>query len=294
MSKKFDDDDESFWIGIGVGRTKSGELLDTSSSSFATQSFTSNGNGGGHSGRCYDSHPSLPLGEGLVVYGGSCGHPKVLDADIYVALQAGNYSGQATYPWNKTRVVTEVAYAIQDMHAPKNPQSFMEMITWLVDQIRSGKKVHVGCIGGHGRTGQVLVALAAEMLGEVDAITYVRKNYCDKAVESKEQVDFLVKHYKVLPVAGHKEHFKAEKQYTRGGGAKNWPSQTIGKSKGQGKLPFKNSAKTYKHVPSARCIWDEPVKAGIGTLQSIAPGKYPVAEMAAKIVAMREKLRAKP
>jgi hypothetical protein len=71
------------------------------------------------------------------------------------------------------------------------------MITWLCTQLHAGLKVHVGCIGGHGRTGTVFTAIIAEMTGEKDAIQYVRKYYCKRAVESREQIQFLMKHYGV-------------------------------------------------------------------------------------------------
>ena len=53
-------------------------------------------------------------------------------------------------------------------------------------------RVLVHCIGGHGRTGTAL----AIMLGlsgalKKDPIAWLRKNYCEKAVETKEQVEHV-------------------------------------------------------------------------------------------------------
>jgi hypothetical protein len=42
-------------------------------------------------------------------------------------------------------------------------------------------------------------------------ITYVRENYCKKAVESPAQVKFLVKHYGVAEAAGAKVHGSSKK-----------------------------------------------------------------------------------
>ena len=67
------------------------------------------------------------------------------------------------------------------------------------------KRVHVGCIGGHGRTGLVLSALVAQMTGMPDPISYVRKHYCTKAVESTEQVTFLTKHFGAAKVEPSKK-----------------------------------------------------------------------------------------
>ena len=83
------------------------------------------------------------------------------------------------------------------MHARTIRSCSQQLITWTVDQLHAGHKVHAGCIGGHGRTGLFLAALYAHMTGEADAIAHVRKHYCEKAVETKKQVDFLVKHFGV-------------------------------------------------------------------------------------------------
>jgi len=154
---------------------------------------------------CYESHPGLKI-DGHLIYGGSCSHPVVKDADIYVALQHGSTSNMATDPWDVgEKKVIEVKFSIEDTQAPKYKHSkrFFKMIDWLCNQLHEGKKIHVGCIGGHGRTGMVLAAIVAR-LGEKDAITYVRKHYCKKAVESPEQVNFLHQHFGVIKVGGSK------------------------------------------------------------------------------------------
>lgn len=152
--------------------------------------------------KCYETHPALPVGE-FKVYGGSCGHPIVKDADVYVGLDLGMAKSVKSYPWEHG---DSFLFYIADMHAPTDPAQFKKLIEWLAVQLAASKKVHVGCLGGHGRTGTVLSALVSYMTGEVDAITYVRKHYCIKAVESAEQVDFLVKHFGVKKVQGHKEY----------------------------------------------------------------------------------------
>ena len=55
------------------------------------------------------------------------------------------------------------------------------------------KEVVVSCIGGHGRTGTVL-AVWAGLNGIENPIEYVRKHYCECAVETEEQEEF-VKYY---------------------------------------------------------------------------------------------------
>lgn len=153
--------------------------------------------------RCYESHPALPLSEGIVVYGGSCVYPVVEDADVYIGHDHSMKKSPKAYPWNEGE---SVQFLIPDMGVPESKEEFAKMLDWLVVQLTAKKKVHVGCIGGHGRTGMTLSALAFLMRNEKDAITYVRKNYCEKAVESQGQVQFLHDLFgieKVNPAKGH-------------------------------------------------------------------------------------------
>ena len=62
----------------------------------------------------------------------------------------------------------------------------------LRDRARSGQRVEVGCLGGHGRTGTALAVLA--VLGghpPDEAVAWVRANYCPEAVETAEQEAFV-------------------------------------------------------------------------------------------------------
>ena len=158
--------------------------------------------------RCYETHPPLPLSDGLVVYGGSCGHPVVLDADIYIGFDLSMWKTNRRYPWEPGE---EVLFHIRDMTAPEDPVAFKKLIEWVSVQLAAQKKVHMGCIGGHGRTGTALAALVKEMMGEEDAITYVRENYCKKVVESEAQIKFLHKHFGIKKVVPTKT-FSAPKQ----------------------------------------------------------------------------------
>lgn len=146
--------------------------------------------------KCFESHKPLVIG-GHQVYGGSCQYP-VPDMDIYVGLDYSMRTHVKAYPW--VNQVVAVSYLITDMQAPKDATSFKEMISWLAKNITDNKKVHIGCIGGHGRTGLVLSALVMELVGDKAAIDYVRNNYCHKAVETLVQVEFLNKHYGISKV----------------------------------------------------------------------------------------------
>lgn len=58
--------------------------------------------------------------------------------------------------------------------------------------LTAGKKVEIGCIGAHGRTGTLVAALV--MLCKkraADAVEWLWDNYCNNAVETKAQMDLL-------------------------------------------------------------------------------------------------------
>lgn len=149
---------------------------------------------------CYESHPILELGKGKLL-GGNCDRPVTDDADVYIGLQSGMRQTSNSWPWSKK---VEFLYPIQDMGIPNSAKSFHSLVSYICKCLKEGKFVHVGCIGGHGRTGMVFAAVVKEMLGEEDAITWVRKNYCHKAVESSAQVRFLHEEFGIKKVSGSK------------------------------------------------------------------------------------------
>ncbi|MEE8566792.1 MAG: hypothetical protein V3S76_03525 [Candidatus Bipolaricaulota bacterium] len=145
--------------------------------------------------RCYESHGPMPIGDHYI-YGGSCIHPKIIDADIYVGLDYGMAEHLESYPWMNGDAFK---FEIPNMKVPDDFTQFSMLIDWLHAALLDGAKVHVGCIGGHGRTGIVLAALVKQMTGQKRAIHYVRKHYCKKAVETKEQIVWLSKQYGITP-----------------------------------------------------------------------------------------------
>ncbi len=153
---------------------------------------------------CHETHKPLRLGDtGLEIHGGSCIRPKITDADIYIGFDAGMRFTGRHFPWTPGH---ELLYKIDDMHPPAEAVQFRKLVEWTAEQLASGAKVHCGCIGGHGRTGTFFAALVKHMLGVEAAIDYVREHYCKKAVETREQIDYLGKHFGVAPAAGSKEH----------------------------------------------------------------------------------------
>lgn len=78
-----------------------------------------------------------------------------------------------------------------------SPPFGLTTVTRIVEKIYGGKKMLVHCVGGHGRTGTMLVAIAhaAGLIPEKHKdkpIHWLRKLYCEKAVESLSQREWLV------------------------------------------------------------------------------------------------------
>lgn len=178
--------------------------------------------GGGYK-RCYETHPPLSLGQDIVVYGGSCGFPVVQDADIYVGHDHSFAKSDKAYPWEEGE---SFQFLIPDMGVPADKEQYAKMLDWLVVQLTAHKKVHIGCIGGHGRTGMTLSALAFLMLHEKDAITYVREHYCQKAVESQAQVNFLHDLFGIDKAAPAKQSYSSQTCGAKSNGHASAPTAT--------------------------------------------------------------------
>lgn len=150
--------------------------------------------------RCHHRHPPLSILNGTLLGGNCKDHAHHENVDLFVALD--DYQKAPLFT-TKDDLAYCVNYPITNMKAPNRIDKFQRLVSTIVDFLDEGKTVHVGCIGGHGRTGLVIAAVVAR-LGiagdDNDAIGWVRENYCKKAVESQEQVGFLVTHFKVKPL----------------------------------------------------------------------------------------------
>ena len=219
--------------------------------------------------KCAHSHPALKIVVGdktYEIYGGACGSP-IHKCDIYIGLD--RYSMEyhtKQYPWQDKEVTTEIdiLYPITDMSPPSDSANFKLMVAWICNQLQSEKKIHIGCIGGHGRTGTVLAAVVANMLGGEGAIQYVRKNYCDHAVESASQVSFLMKHFGCSKAVGYKEHgglgfVKDWGSAMKGSQWVSQPHQKEGQTQiyksSKAKTSFSGAKRSFSNVTSLRSIW---------------------------------------
>lgn len=212
--------------------------------------------------RCHSEHPEIKLGNGVIL-GASCHYPRE-GYDVYVGFDYGMEFHHSKYPWHDTGDgVVEFLFKITDMSVPKDLVEFKNLLTYLEECLMAGKKVHIGCIGGHGRTGLVLSALVNQMLGEEDSTTWVRKKYCKKAVESTVQVEWLHKHFGIKKVdasKGYGSYWGGSSTSYRGSNYSG-TKDAFGFAGGIDDLPGKKPAdvKTgtsfHKSVPAKCAIW---------------------------------------
>jgi hypothetical protein len=73
-----------------------------------------------------------------------------------------------------------------------DPDELAASLHRLLAHERSGERVEIGCLGGHGRTGSALACLAVLTGTPADsAVDWVRTHYCPDAVETDEQRAFV-------------------------------------------------------------------------------------------------------
>lgn len=67
------------------------------------------------------------------------------------------------------------------------------LLSFMHTELEQGHTLEIGCIGGHGRTGTLAASVLIGLydMAATDAIDYVRKNHCKKAIESTSQEKML-------------------------------------------------------------------------------------------------------
>lgn len=84
--------------------------------------------------------------------------------------------------------------AILTLDWPDGTSPPVGLVFWqkLWELLPEGNTV-VSCVGGHGRTGTFLAAMAIALgMKPTDAIDHVRKNHCEKAIETLNQEEYLL------------------------------------------------------------------------------------------------------
>jgi hypothetical protein len=79
-----------------------------------------------------------------------------------------------------------------DFGLPRDPDALRRGLADLVTRAGTGEVAEIGCLGGHGRTGTALACLAVLTgVPATGAVAWVRSHYCDKAVETDAQEQFV-------------------------------------------------------------------------------------------------------
>lgn len=139
---------------------------------------------------------------GVSVFGGGSTHKADIDAvDIVLDLHDKWHPWGLPNHWksgqlNKPQIISMY---ISDMQAPYWVGRQFWSALWgdleTEAKGRGGKlSVLVACFGGHGRTGTVLTALALAagvVPKKADPIAWMRDHYCEHAIESMSQVQYL-------------------------------------------------------------------------------------------------------
>lgn len=95
-------------------------------------------------------------------------------------------------PFAGRRSTQMVIYPWPDMGLPRDLRRFKRALRWLLEQAAGGRRVEIGCAGGHGRTGSTLAALLIlQGMSYRAAVRRIRRSYCRDAVESLEQSSML-------------------------------------------------------------------------------------------------------
>ena len=65
-----------------------------------------------------------------------------------------------------------------------------DIVRMIIDGLKKGQHIDIGCVGAHGRTGTLLAMIMIDALSMTakEAIECVRKDHCDEAIESADQV----------------------------------------------------------------------------------------------------------
>lgn len=114
-------------------------------------------------------------------------------------------AGKLTQEIRHNRIVY---FPIEDRNVPKDLKTLDKVLNLMYTYIQRNKKVHVSCIGGHGRTGTVLGCFLGKYLDIKDPVSFLRKKYCNKAVETFQQ-HCSVNEYAGIEAPDSAEYLKA-------------------------------------------------------------------------------------
>ena len=108
--------------------------------------------------------------------------------DLWMGVSAGvTVAGNLKAP----RPVYDTIMLDWDDYGAANTADLAWTVRIILNYLHAGKRVEIGCFGGHGRTGTLLAILIAkiEHLSAYQAILEARKRYCQQIIESRQQME---------------------------------------------------------------------------------------------------------
>lgn len=157
-----------------------------------------------------DTHNELKLFNGILT--GGRDEKQQNNADLLVLLDGIDnycYYGDILDNTGKLKPKEEqrkIFFPVKDMSIPTHDKNFKIILDLIKKYLDDGKRVHIQCIGGHGRTGMFIACLVGKYIDNIDKpIEWTRENYCTKAVESLIQIEYVEK------FTGKKEEIKGSK-----------------------------------------------------------------------------------
>lgn len=86
--------------------------------------------------------------------------------------------------------VCDVSIPTRDYSTP-NPALLNRGLVQVIDAMKEGRMVYIGCMAGRGRTG-LFMAILAKAFGVKQPVEYVRQLYFSHAVETNDQYRFVM------------------------------------------------------------------------------------------------------
>ena len=118
---------------------------------------------------------------------------NVLILDLAGVMQANSFLNMESIlpPWQKTKILK---LSWQDFEIPLVSKTDWQRIKdFILEMSKQYEEVEVICCceGGHGRTGTALAILSNFFLAKRRPVLFIRKVYCDKAVETIRQEKYV-------------------------------------------------------------------------------------------------------
>lgn len=117
-------------------------------------------------------------------------HKATIVGGPYANFPGNGYFGVCLREEVPRDMEAHVHMPIVDFSVPEKDEDVVLAIKEVVAAVFRGDVVYVGCMGGWGRTG-LFLSLLAKATGREDAVSFVRKSYTPKAVETKEQERYV-------------------------------------------------------------------------------------------------------